>query len=41
MIQGHLEGQNARKRVRTVCGKRFTFLYTSPYEHVQYIVSGP
>ena len=25
----------------TVCGKRFTFLYTRPYEHVQYNVSGP
>ena len=24
-----------------VCGERFTFLYTSPYEHVQYNVSGP
>ena len=24
-----------------VCGKRFTFLYTSPYEHVQCNVSGP
>ena len=24
-----------------VCGKRFTFLYTSPYEHVQYNVPGP
>ena len=26
---------------RGVCGKRFTCLYTSPYEHVQYNVSGP
>ena len=25
----------------TVCGKRLTFLYTSPYEHVEYNVSGP
>ena len=24
-----------------MCGKRFTFLYTSPYEHVQYNASGP
>ena len=24
-----------------VCGKRLTFLYTSPYEHVEYDVSGP
>ena len=24
-----------------VCEKRLTFLYTSPYEHVQYNVSGP
>ena len=24
-----------------VCEKRVTFLYTSPDEHVQYIVSGP
>ena len=24
-----------------VCGKRLTFLYTSPYEHVQYNVWGP
>ena len=25
----------------TVCGKRLIFLYTSPYEHVEYNVSGP
>ena len=24
-----------------VCGELFTFQYTSPYEHVQYNVSGP
>ena len=24
-----------------VSGKRFTFMYTSPYEHVQYKISGP
>ena len=24
-----------------MCGKRLAFLYTSPYEHVQYNVSGP
>ena len=24
-----------------VCGKRLTFLYTSPYEHVEYNISGP
>ena len=24
-----------------MCGERFTFLYTSRYEHVQYNVSGP
>ena len=23
-----------------LCRKRFTFLYTSPYEHMQYNVSG-
>ena len=23
-----------------MCGKRLTFLYTSPYEHVQYNVCG-
>ena len=24
-----------------MCGKRLTFVYTSPYEHVQYNVSDP
>ena len=24
-----------------MCGKRFTFLYTSSYEHVRYNVLGP
>ena len=29
------------KKGGAVCRKRLTFLYTSPYEHVEYNVSGP
>ena len=32
----HIKGERG-----AVCWKRFTFLYTSPYDYVQYNVSGP